>query len=183
MINENKLITPVILGGDLGAYSMARAFAESLGVISYVFARDRLAICDCSVFTKLIVIKDLDKPDVATSVLIEFAKEHNEEALILVPTSDWYMKVLQYSRNDLSDYFFYIPDFKLWESLSDKSKFYEVLSEYGIDYPKSITCSEETIDSIAEKIAGLKQPYVLKPADSSLYWKYPFEGMKRFIFL
>lgn len=183
MINENKLITPIILGGDLGAYSMARAFGETAGVISYVFARDRLAICNSSAFINLTVIKNLDDPNVAVGVLTEFAKEHKEEALILVPTSDWYMEVLQYSREVLSKYyFFYVPDFELWRATTDKARFYQLLEANGIEYPRTVAISADKLSHIKELTSCMKPPFVLKPSDSSMYWRNHFDGMKKVYF-
>lgn len=183
MINKNKLVAPVILGGDLGAYSMARAFAETAGVISYVFARERLAICDSSAFTELTVVKNLDDPNVATELLIEFASAHKEKALIIIPTSDWYMEVLQYSREVLEKYyFFYIPDFELWRALTDKSSFYSLLSANGISYPETVVLSPDKLNSFGKIIAKIKPPYVLKPADSSMYWRNYFKGMQKVYF-
>ena len=183
MVNENNVITPVILGGDLGAYSMARSFAEGLGVFSYVFARDRLAICETSSFINLTVVKNLDDPNVAVSVLIDFAKEHTNEALMLIPTADWYMEMLQYSRETLSKYYnFSIPDFEIWRAFTEKSSFYEILSANGVSYPKTVSFSGVEIEKIKKSEFVLKPPYVLKPSDSALYWKNSFEGMQKVYF-
>ena len=89
MNNNKSLLTPVLLGGDLNAYSMAMSFANAYGVRSYVFSRSRLAITDSSSFIKLNVVNGLDGCDGAVDALEDFAKEHSGEKLILVPCADW----------------------------------------------------------------------------------------------
>lgn len=183
MISNNKILTPVILGGDLGAYSMARAFGEATGFASYIFARERLALCDYSAFTIPLVVKGLDDPNVAVEALIEFARLHENEMLILVPTADWYMEMLEYSRDVLEEYYcFFIPEFELWRALTDKVSFYQLLREADITYPKTAVIGENDIDTLYELTKGIKPPYVLKPSDSSLYWKTPFSGMQKVYF-
>lgn len=177
------MITPVILGGDLGAYSTARAFGEGAGVISYVFARDRLALCDNSAFIKLIVIKQLDDPNVAVEALIQFAKLHEGEELVLIPAADWYMDMLQYSRDVLSDYYsFTIPDFEVWRALTDKASFYELLGAQKISYPDTRVMNHQDLCRFSELMKGLKPPFVLKPSDSTLYWKNHFDNMQKVYF-
>ncbi len=183
MTGLRGMITPVILGGDLGAYSVARAFAEGAGVISYVFARDRLALCDNSAFIKLIVIKQLDDPNVAAEALVEFARLHAGEELILVPASDWYMDMLQYSRDVLGEYYrFSVPSFEVWRALTDKASFYSVLTDHGISHPDTRVISSNDLDRLSAIMKDLKPPFVLKPSDSSMYWKNHFDGMRKVYF-
>ena len=47
-MKEKSKIVPVILGQDLGAYSVAKAFYEAFGVKSYAFGRYRCGISDFS---------------------------------------------------------------------------------------------------------------------------------------
>ena len=74
MTNKYEKITPVILGGDLNAYSMAMSFADEIGAVSEVFARERLALTDLSSYINIHVVPDLDDCNVAVPELLSFAK-------------------------------------------------------------------------------------------------------------
>jgi len=180
MRRKNQSVTPVLLGGDLNAYSMAMAFARAEGCVSHVFARDRLAVTDNSSYIKLHVVKNLDSCDVAVPALLEFAKEHEGEKLLLVPCADWYMEMLEYARDALLGHFyFHIPEFELWRATSDKYSFYSLLDKYSVPHPKTAVADKKGKFSRAEE---LKKPLVLKPADSAEYWRHPFVGMKKVYF-
>ena len=178
MENNNGII-PVILGADLGAYSAARAFFEHTGENSYLFARARLAISDGAEFTRTIAIKDFDECNVAVPALITFAKAQAPRRLILVPVADWYMQMTEYARDTLRGYFFFnLPRFEIWRAVSDKLSFYKLLSKFGIPAPRSLQISLSDTSAVDQ----LSSPYVLKPADSTEYWKHKFDGMQKVYF-
>ncbi len=177
-----KILTPVLLGGDLNAYSMATAFARYNGSVSHVFAREKLAIVNTSSYIELHIIPGLDDPDFAVPALLKFADEHRGEELILIPCADWYMEMLEYARDALEGHFyFFIPEFEVWKTTSDKDTFIKILDKYGIPYPKTAVfdSSLKNFDKIGGK---MRPPFVLKPASSTEYWKNPFEGMKKVYF-
>lgn len=182
MKNNKMPLTPVLLGGDLNAYSMAMSFASAYGVPSYVFSRSRLAITDSSSYIKLNVVNGLDGCDGAVEALTEFAKEHSGEKLILVPCADWYMEMLEYARDVLhGHYFFNIPSFEVWRTTSDKASFMRMLDRYGIEHPKTEIYGEN-VGTFATRAGKLRPPFVIKPSDSSEYWRHPFKGMKKVYF-
>ena len=182
MNNISKEVIPVLLGGDLNAYSMAIAFAEAYGCKSYCFARERLAVCDLSLFIELNVVPGLDDCNVAVPALIEFAKSHKNDKLILIPCADWYVEMLEYARDRLSDYyFFHIPDFKIWRAVTDKASFIKLLDKYGIPRPKT-EVFESQMKNLDVRCKNMRPPFVVKPSDSSLYWRNRFEGMKKVYF-
>lgn len=182
MKNEKMPVTPVLLGGDLNAYSAAMSFANGFGVRSYVFARDRLAIADTSPYIKLSVVRNLDGCDAAVETLTRFAKEHSGERLMLVPCADWYMEMLEYARDVLhGHYFFNIPSFEVWRATSDKASFMRITEKYGVPHPRTEIFSDG-MESFLRKGKTLRPPFVVKPADSTEYWRHPFEGMKKVYF-
>ncbi len=177
-----KKLTPVLLGGDLNAYSMATAFAEYNGSKSHVFAREKLAMTDSSSYITLHVTEGLDDPDFAVPALLRFAMEHKGENLILIPCADWYMEMLEYARDALEGHFyFFIPDFEVWKTTSDKSTFIKILAKYEIPYPKTAVF-DSSLKSFLKEGMKLRPPFVLKPSNSSEYWKNPFEDMQKVYF-
>jgi D-aspartate ligase len=184
LMNGNKKdIVPVLLGGDIGAYSMAVSFARAYGLTSHVFARERLGAVDNFEYIDLHIVKGLDEPETAVPVLIDFAKKRKGERLMLIPCADWYMEMLEYARDALDGHFyFFIPDFEVWRVCSDKSSFGEMLSRYGISHPKTVVIDPYMKD-FGKRFSDLKPPFVLKAADSTEYWRNPFDGMEKVFFV
>ena len=180
--SEKQNVIPVLLGADLGAYSMAVSFAECGIRPSFAFARDKLAISSTSSIIRSRVVRELDECNTAVPALIEFARESKGERLILVPCADWYVEMLQYARDTLSGhYFFMIPPFEVWRAVSDKASFYYVLDTYKIPHPKTEIFDIE-IKDLQKRGEVLKPPFVVKPSDSSEYYRHKFEGMKKVYF-
>ena len=175
-------IIPVLLGGDLNAYSVALAFREAYGVKSHAFARYKCGATQNSAFIKTHVCTDITDVKVLVSVLLKFAAENTGAELFLIPCSDTYVDILQRIKENLNCiYRIYLPRIDLWQRLTDKSDFYSLMSENGIAYPPSVTfsCGDEEDN---EKLFAFDYPTVLKPADSAEYWKNPFLGMQKVYF-
>ena len=173
---------PVLLGGDLNAYSMATALKRGRGLSSIVLARERLAVCDGPEYIDLRVVKDLDDPDVATPYLIDIAREYRGARMILIPCADWYMEMLQYARDALSGHFyFHIPDFEVWRAVSDKASFTAIMDKYGILHPSGVVISSDSED-LTSLCRDLKPPFVVKPSDSTEYFRHKFPGQKKVYF-
>ena len=137
MNKKHERLTPVLLGGDLNAYSMARSFFDAEGVTSEVFTREKLAVTNLSSYINTHVVKELDDCNVAVPELQSFAKSRGGETL-LVPCADWYVEMLEYARDALTGHFYFnIPRFELWRAVSDKSSFTELMDKYGIPHPKT----------------------------------------------
>ena len=182
MTNKYEKITPVLLGGDLNAYSMAMAFRDAIGVASEVFARERLAVTDLSSYINFHTVRDLNDCNVAVPELISFARNRHTERLLLVPCADWYVEMLEYARDALTEHFyFHIPSFEVWRAVSDKASFTHLMDKYGVPHPKTEIFDEKFTD-FQRLGAKMRPPFVLKPADSSEYWRNPFPEMKKVYF-
>ncbi|MBE6634803.1 MAG: hypothetical protein E7617_01195 [Ruminococcaceae bacterium] len=182
MKTSNEDFIPVILGGDLNGYSMAMSFAARYGVVSHVFARDRLAITDSSAFVRLHTVKALDECDAAVPALMKFADEHKGQRLLLIPCADWYIEMLEYARDALNGrFFFHIPSFEVWRATSDKSVFIEIMDRYGIPHPKGEAFRSDLHD-FQRRCSYLRPPFVVKAADSDEFWRNSFPGMEKVYF-
>ena len=183
MNKKHERLTPVLLGGDLNAYSMAGAFFDAEGVPSEVFTREKLAVTNLSSYINIHVVPELDDCNVAVPILQSFAKSREGEKLLLVPCADWYVEMLEYARDALTGHFYFnIPRFELWRAVSDKSSFTELMDKYGIPHPKT-EIFDSKLKNFQKRCISLTPPFVLKPADSSEYWRHPFPEMKKVYFL
>ena len=183
MINGKKNLIPVLLGADLNAYSVALSFYEAYGVKSHVFARYRCGATDNSKFITTHICSGIDDVRVAVPELLRFAHLNSGGELFLIPCADWYVVMLESAQDMLSDiYHVHIPERNVWNKLSDKHSFYQLMQKEGILYPKYQAFLSEG-DITFEKLGKVEYPAVLKPSDSTEYWKYPFDDMRKVYFV
>ena len=181
-MTNRKNIIPVLLGADLNAYSVALAFRDFFGVTSHVFARYRCGATENSKFIITHINEGICDVSVAVPELLKFAAENNGAELFLIPTADWYVEMMMQARPRLSGiYNIYMPDSDIWRALSDKAEFYSLMKKSEIPHPPYI--SFEKGDKLTEKnLSGFGFPAVIKPSDSSLYWRHPFSDMRKVYF-
>lgn len=176
-------IQPVLLGGDINCYSVARAFHQEYGVKSIAIGKYPLGATKDS---KIIDFTTFDKMGDATalvSYLLDLGYKLKEEGFtpILMGCTDEYAEFIIDNRDTLSAKFVtpYI-DKALKDQLIVKESFYNMCEKHGLDYPKTyIFTNEDNLDSFQAKYPSIKYPLIIKPSDSVLYWKNPFEGMKK----
>ncbi len=182
MKNYEKNIIPVLLGADLNAYSVARAFFEAYGVKSHVFARYRCGATENSNFIKTYIRSGIDDLRIAVPELLKFADENSGAELFLIPCADWYVAMLQSAKDMLVGiYNIHIPQRDVWKRLSDKHEFYQLMRSEGIAYPDyEAFSSAENVGKNA--LSGFEYPAVVKPSDSTEYWKHPFVDMQKVYF-
>ena len=175
----NPEIIPVLLGADLNCYSVARAFHEAYGVVSYAFGRYNLGTTDHSKIVRYTHVDNLDTAGVLLPMLENFAKEHTGKLLILVGCTDAYADLIIENKAFLSEYYFCsAPSAELAKKLISKEAFYEMCEEHHLDYPKTVVIHH---DAELDKLSALpfSYPIVLKPSSSIRYWQNPFDGMKK----
>lgn len=180
-MKEKSKIVPVILGQDLGAYSVAKAFYEALGVKSYAFGRYKCGISDFSRIIKIEFCSGYERVDRLLPELISFASKKRDKTLVLIPASDSYVEFTAKNRDILSRYYhFLIPSDEHIKKLTDKASFYRELSRAGIDFP----CFSELCegDNYLKKLSHFEYPAILKPAVSAEYWRHPFPDMQKVYF-
>ena len=174
-------ISPYLLGGDLNAYSVARAFFEAEGLSSRAFMRYKTGITSHVGFLSVTVVGELCRPEVLKRALLDCANAAVGERPLLVPCADWYTEALQQLRCELSEHFrLFLPPKAVWQILKDKASFYTLLSKHGILYPESLTFTASELNKIST--AEIPYPAVLKPSDSTEYWAHPFDGMRKVYF-
>lgn len=180
VLNSAK-ITSVLLGADLNSYSVARAFSEYCGAVSYAFGKYPLGTTNHSDIVNFAVEEGLSDDSVTVSLLVSFAEAHSGEELYLFGCTDEYAEMIIRNRATLSEYYFCpCVTADMAETLGTKESFYSMCEKYGIPYPKTFLLRpDDKADSLSEEILGFSYPVIIKPSHSSSYWKHPFDGMKK----
>ena len=111
----------------------------------------------------------------------EFANKHKDKTVILIGCGDSYVKLCaenlgNYPSNVVAPY----VSSEMMNTLIHKEKFYNICDKYGIDYPNTFIYRKEMGNDFELPFGA---PYILKPANSVMYWEYPFQVKKRFISL
>lgn len=179
---DNKKIMPVLLGGDLNAYSVALAFREAFGVCSHAFVRYKCGATENSAFIKTHICSGLDNTRAMVAELFNFALQNPESDLYLIPCTDNYLEIVDEAKSELSKYYnILIPESEMRKKLTDKSLFMKEMEREGIEFPRFVLFSEKEVIT-DKKMSEIDYPAVIKPTISAEYWKHPFKKMKKVYF-
>lgn len=174
-------IMPVFIGADMNCYNMARAFHEAYGLSSNAFGRWAMGDTMYSRFITFTEVPDIDEADVLLRVVTEFAAAHASATLIVLGCTDDYASLLMELRDRLPANCVapYITP-ELRDKLVSKADFYALCDQYEIPYPKTF-CADKPMPQcdLSPEAIGFSYPIIVKPSSSILYWKYPFDGMKK----
>ncbi len=177
MVIKEKEFKPVIIGGDINAYCIARAFHEEYQIKSLVVSQVYWGPSINSKIIDNIKEEKLENDKIFVKRLIEIAKANKSKKLILFACGDWYVKQLLRNKDKLIKYYI-IPyiDLGLMDKLVMKDSFYNICEQLDIDYPKTFVydCKQKN-----ELDFDFNYPVAAKPADGVLYHYAKFPGKKK----
>lgn len=178
---SNPDVLPVILGGDIGAYSLARAFHEAYGIVSLVLSRCHSHMCGDSSILVNEVVPDLERRDVLLATLHDIAETHGHRPLLLLGCGDWYVRMIVEAREQLEDAYI-IPyiDEDLLNRLVLKDSFYGLCEEVGVPVPRTVLY--DPADDPTALALPFSFPVVAKPASSAAYHYAEFPEKRKVFF-
>ena len=174
---KEREFIPVLLGGDINTYSVARAFYEQYQVKSYVFGKYQTGPSYNSQITIYEANPAIDTDDYFIKRITRFAGAHTDKKILLIGCGDSYVALASRYKDELPENVIapYI-NFELMDSLQQKERFYELCEKHGMDYPKTIVYKQEMgLDFPCE----FPYPVILKPSNSIAYWEHPFETQNK----
>ena len=178
-------VLPMILGGDIGAYSLARAFHEAYGIVPLVLSQADCHMCGDSSILVNRVVPHLERPAVLLSTLANTAECFSDRPLLLLGCGDWYVRLIVENRAVLEKSFIipYIGE-DLLNRLTEKDRFYELCAEVGVPAPRTVVFDASADgDDPAAVILPFPFPVVAKPASSAAYHYADFPGKQKVFFL
>ncbi|MCL2562943.1 MAG: ATP-grasp domain-containing protein [Oscillospiraceae bacterium] len=173
--NHNFL--PVIIGGDICAYSLAREFHEAYNMKSTVISMSKAGPTANSKIIDNVYVENLEQPDTLRTALLAFAEKHTDKKLLLIGCGDWYVRGIIENRAALEPCYIipYISE-ELMNRVTMKDKFYEICEELAIDYPKTYVYERGQAFPLP---LPFDYPVIAKPANSAMYHYANFPGKRK----
>ena len=174
---EQKKIQPILCGGDLNCYSVARAYHEAYCVTSIAFGRYYLGATNHSKFIDFRETPEITDPTKFVQILLAEADKHDDdEVLILHGCTDEYAElIIDYKEQLQEKYIVPYIDSELKNKLVEKESFYQICEEYQLDYPKTYIFNKGD----ENREFGFSYPMIVKASDSISFFQNDFEGMKK----
>ena len=122
---------PILLGSDMNAYGMARAFYEAYGLKPLVLGRSHLTATQDSRILHFKQIDKLNEQDVFVPALKKIASQYSHKKLLLLACGDDYAKLIIKNKPALQEYFT-VPyiDESLMDQILLKENFYKLCDKY-----------------------------------------------------
>lgn len=174
-------MVPVVVGGDIGAYALIRAFYEHTGVRGVVVSKVRTR---AFAHTRIadVTVADVDDPATLVATLLEVAAARPGQRLVLLTNADWYVEAILKARDQLSAHY-EIPMCSLdaFARVSSKQAFHADCEALGIPVPQQVAVdfSRGSLDTYTQGIDELSYPVIGKPSSSAEYHYVTFPGKRK----
>ena len=168
---------PLLFGGDINVYSVARAFHEAYGIRSIAYGKYYTFPCSHSSIIEYRTCRDNDDPAMFLKNVEKVCAEFPDKTILVIGCGDSYVQLAahlkdQMPKNAIAPYI----DGDLLDSLINKEHFYELCDKHGIDHPATFIYDKSMGHDFTLPWSA---PYIAKPADSVAYWEHEFEGIKK----
>lgn len=176
-MTKEQPFLPILLGSDMNAYGMARAFYEAYGLKPLVLGRSHLTATQDSHILNFKQIDRLNDQEVFVPALKEIARQYSNYKLLLLACGDDYAKLIIKNKPALQE-FFTVPyiDESLMDQILLKENFYKMCEKYDFKYPGTATCTYDTYETFEVPFA---YPIIIKASNSVEYWACSFPGKKK----
>ena len=174
---KNKDFIPVLIGADIGTYSIARSFYLEYGVKSKIFSQEILGATNNSKIIDQKTIPNMNAKDLVKE-LKEYANSTKNMKKILLACSEWYVDIIVLYKKELEKVGYIIPyvDKKILDHIVRKDNFYSVCEKIGIPYPETIVVTKDNYKDV--KIPW-KYPIIAKNSDKNTWHYAEFPGKKK----
>ena len=174
---KNKDFIPVLIGADIGTYSIARSFYLEYGIKSKIFSQEILGATDNSKIIDQTTIPNMNAKQLI-SELKEYAKKTKDIKKILLACSEWYVDIIVLYKNELEKNGYIIPyvNKKILDSIVRKDNFYSVCEKIGVPYPETIVVTKDNYQDV--KIPW-DYPIIAKNSDKNTWHYAEFPGKKK----
>ena len=159
---------PLLFGGDINVYSVARAFHEAYGVRSIAYGKYPSFPCHGSTILDYRVCPNNEDTQAFRQNVETVSREFPDKKVLLLGCGDSYVQLAAHCKDSFPENVIapYI-DGQLLDTLIDKEQFYALCDQYGVDHPATFIYDGSMGHDFTLPWGG---PYIAKPADSVAYW-------------
>ena len=172
----SKHLVPVVVGGDILAYSYVRELHRAYGIArTIVLASRDIKMLSSSKFTDYRLIEGVTtREDVLYPALESIAREARasdpQARLLVLGCDDVHARLLSSGKQRLEAAGFAVPyiDFSLLDEITQKRRFYELCEELDIPYPETryFDCANGPADLPVDTFG---YPLIAKPSNSAQF--------------
>lgn len=171
-----RLLQPVVVGGDILAYSYVRELHRAYGIErTIVLASQNIKMLSESRFTDYRIEPRIHEPegfyDALERVAAEVRAADPERVLLVLGCDDVHARLLSFGKERLEAAGYTVPyiDFPLLDDITQKRRFYELCDELSIPYPKTwyFDCGEAGPEELP--LDELPYPLIAKPSNSAQF--------------
>ncbi|MET1035987.1 MAG: carbamoyl-phosphate synthase [Arthrobacter sp.] len=182
-IPDSQPFVPVILGGDIGTYSLAREFHEAYGAVCVAVPAGSNGVLEHSVAIDVRPAGTMVDEDAVVAHLLDLAREltadgANPRPLLLCGSLDLQVMLITRHRAALEPRYTipYVP-LATMERAALKQNFYALCDELGVPHPRTLAYRT---DAHPQPLPDdLPFPLIGKPADSSAWVRAKFAGKQK----
>ena len=186
-VSPNQPFVPVLYGGDMGTYAMARAFHENYGVTSVIVTGEPNGAISNSRIVDLRPAGTMTDEDRVIQFLLDQGRElagPSRRPLLLLGSLDLHIGQLVRNREALEEFYTLpYPDERTIAAAANKAEFYAVCEKLGIPHPRTVVIDpgQATEGNAEAAVPGElpEFPLVGKPADSAAWVNARFEGKQK----
>ena len=166
----------LLLGSDANAYSMARCYFELYNKKVDLMNYRLIAVTEISNIINFIQSPEFETNESFVETLNTYANENFYEKIVLIATSDKYVRLIAENRDKLDKKFvFNYPTLDIVNTLLVKDNFYNAFKN-DLELPKTLIYSCKERPEIKN---DFMYPVILKPGNGIEYHKHHFDGMSK----
>jgi len=164
---EDK-IKVLIIGTDINAYYMSRCYHELTGKKADTIGNRSIPYTK---ITNPIVVENFNNKENFRKALIDYGEKNKGYKILLIATSDLYVKMVAEEKEILEKYYFFnYPEINIVNNLLVKEIFYDLYKDMGIDMPETYIYKCNQNDNIDKIKNNFKEyPIIIKPSDGVEY--------------
>lgn len=182
-MQDTAAFRPVVLGGDIGAYSLARHFHENHGVRPVVVSTASTGLMGRSRILRHVAEPRIEDPDVLVSLLGELLPDDGVPGLVIA-SADRLVSLLVGVRDRLGAHVTapYVQQ-PLLRRMTDKASFSELCAELDVPHPRTVVVDLSQPVDPAQPVdvdtSALTFPVFAKAASTVAYHAVSFPGKSK----
>ncbi len=176
-MNTKEKFIPVLIGADIGTYSIARSFYLEYGVKSKIFSQEILGATSNSKIIDQTTIPNMNTKDLIKE-LKDYSSKTKDYKKILLACSEWYVDIIVLYKKELEKCGYIIPyvEKSILDSIVRKDNFYDLCEKLHINYPETIVVTKDNYKDV--KIPW-SYPIIAKNSDKNTWHYAEFPGKKK----